>query len=539
MANQELFKAPRFNTPTIDTTNYAGGSAYKMTSEHALAQYAFTGCFNSTFYASAKEQLDQVKKFAYEVDPVRLAKIAVLSRTKGFMKDIPAYLTAVLFLRDKNLWKKVFHRTIDNARMLRTYAQIARSGTAGKVINLSSSAHRRAITTWFNDRHSDVIFRGNVGNSPSLVGVLRQARVKPATREKEALLKYLFNSEFGWTHNQEDRVGGSLGSSFDDLPNLVKEYEQFKVNKDGNLEVPDVDFRQLDSLGLENDHWGAIFRNAKWQFTRMNLNTAQRHGVFNQEGMTDLIANRLRDADQIHRARAFPYQIFTAYLSTINAVPHAISEALQDAVEVALDNVPGLDDLVIMIDVSGSMAHPVTGDRGTATTMVRCIDAAALIASALVRKNKAARVIPFSTDVKPTTLNGRDSIMTNASKLAGLLGGGTNCSAPLALLNKEGFNAKNVLFLSDNESWVDSGNYYNKGNGTKMHEEWQRFKKSNPQAKLMCVDLTPNATSQVKERPDILQVGGFSDNVFEVMASFARGGNSANFWVAELDKVEL
>ena len=33
--------------------------------------------------------------------------------------------------------------------------------------------------------------------------------------------------------------------------------------------------------------------------TRMNLNTFARHGVFDEPGMTDLIANRLCDAREI------------------------------------------------------------------------------------------------------------------------------------------------------------------------------------------------------------------------------------------------
>ncbi len=175
--------------------NHAGGAAYIKSAEGALASLAATGCFNSTFYVSAVDQLKEVKKLSFEVSPLRLAKITVMSRQNGFMKDMPAFLTAILYQRDLDLWKKVFPKVIDNPKMLRTYAQIARSGASGKVINLSSAAHRHMISHWFNVRHSDTIFRGSVGTNPSLVGVLRQARIKPETREKESLLKYLFNGE--------------------------------------------------------------------------------------------------------------------------------------------------------------------------------------------------------------------------------------------------------------------------------------------------------------------------------------------------------
>ena len=51
----------------------------------------------------------------------------------------------------------------------------------------------------------------------------------------------------------------------------------------------------LTALKLGTAEWTAIARRAPWQMTRMNLNTFARHGVFAQPGMTELIADRLRD----------------------------------------------------------------------------------------------------------------------------------------------------------------------------------------------------------------------------------------------------
>ena len=62
---------------------------------------------------------------------------------------------------------------------------------------------------------------------------------------------------------------------------------------------------------------------------------------------------------------------------------------------------------------------------------MRCIDVAALVAAAVLRKNPTAEVLPFEHGVVPVELNPRDSVMTNAAKLASIGGGGTNCSAPV------------------------------------------------------------------------------------------------------------
>ena len=53
--------------------------------------------------------------------------------------------------------------------------------------------------------------------------------------------------------------------------------------------------------------------------------------------------------------------------------------------------------------------------------------------------------------------------------------------------------------------------------------EWQKFKRNNPKAKLVLIDLVPNRNVQVKDDKDVLNVGGFSDNVFEIISNFVKG----------------
>ena len=63
--------------PKPDTRNEAGGPAYAFSPKQALAQYAVTGCLNSTFYASAEMQLAKLLQFAGAVDAEFVAKTAI------------------------------------------------------------------------------------------------------------------------------------------------------------------------------------------------------------------------------------------------------------------------------------------------------------------------------------------------------------------------------------------------------------------------------------------------------------------------------
>ena len=61
--------------------------------------------------------------------------------------------------------------------------------------------------------------------------------------------------------------------------------------------------------------------------------------------------------------------------------------------------------------------------------------------------------------------------------------------------------------------------------------------RSNPAAKLVCIDVQPYGTTQATGRADILNVGGFSDGVFETIARFVSG--ETRDWVDVIKQVEL
>ncbi len=517
MANKTLFKSVVGKlVPAANAVNEAAGPAYALDPRHALAQYAATGCLNTTYYASAEDQLKTVLGLCEKVEAVHIAKTAVYCRERGYMKDMPALLCAVLSVKDAALMRRVFDRVIDDGPMLRNFVQILRSGVIGR--KSLGSAPKKLVLNWLEQRTDEQLFRASVGNDPSLADVIKMVHPKPSGESRQALYGYLIGRE----HNAGQ------------LPAIVKEYEAFKAGSRGRL--PDVPFQMLTALNLGADEWKAIARQAPWQMSRMNLNTFVRHGVFEDRGMPRLIADRLRNPASVKRARVLPYQLLMAYKSADAGVPAVVRDALQDAMEIAIQNVPVIEGKVYVCpDVSGSMQSPATGWRKGSTSAVRCIDVAALVAAAILRKNPGAEVLPFGTAVEHVRLNGRDSVMTNADKLAAINGGGTNCSAPLAFLNAKKAVGDLVVFISDNESWVDAG----AGRGTATMHEWSAFKQRNKSARLVCVDIQPYATTQAQERADILNIGGFSDQVFNLVSAFAKGELSPAHWMDEIDAISL
>jgi 60 kDa SS-A/Ro ribonucleoprotein len=522
MASKALFQSlvGKF-IPPADSLNEEAAPAYSLSPKQAFAQYAVTGCLSTTFYALAGEQLDRLLALCGQADATFVAQVAVFCRHRGFMKDTPAILCAFLSVHTPALLEKVFDRVIDNGKMLRNFVQIIRSGVVGR--KSLGSLPKRLVRCWLDARSDDELFRASVGQSPSLVDIVKLAHPKPGTPQREALFGYLIGRD----------------CKVDVLPALVQQYEAFKTRR--SAEVPDVPFQMLSSLDLDHSAWNEIARRAPWQMTHMNLNTFARHGVFDHAERVQMIADRLWNREAISRARVFPYQLLAAFLSAGPGTPARVREALQDAMEVAIDNVPSIDGKVFVFpDVSGSMRSPVTGFRKGSTSKVRCVDVAALVAAAVLRKNRDAEVLPFESDVVPVRMNPRDSVMTNAEKLASLPCGGTNCSAPLRVLNERQACGDLLIYVSDNESWVDGPAYGRFGGGrTETMNEWAAFKKRNPTARMVCIDIQPYGTTQALERDDILNIGGFSDQVFEVIAAFAKGELGADHWVGRIEAVEL
>jgi 60 kDa SS-A/Ro ribonucleoprotein len=549
MASKSLFNKntpSRKAVPVANTVNVAGGKAYSLTDKHALAQFAVTGTFANQFYTTAEQQLAAVKELLNKVDPIFVAKLAVYARENALMKDMPAALLASLSTSNVELMKKIFDRVVDNGKMLRNFVQLVRSGEFGR--KSFGNAPKKAIQRWIESRKDYALFNDSVGNEPSLADVIKMVHPHPSTAQKAALYGYICGKEV--VPNKKDMkfrkiegTGTEVAQTvnFQDLPEVVQAFENFKNGK--TKETPNVSFQMLTALPLTNENWKDIARKAPFQMLRMNLNTFERHGVLKDDELVSVIAAKLRDAEAIEKAKVFPYQIMAAYSNIEDSIPTKIQNALHDALDIATKNVPSFEGKKVYVfpDVSGSMGNPATGNRGTATSKVRCIDIAALVSATVLRRNDDAVVMPFDDGLHSTSaISGRDSILTNAAKLAAFGGGGTSCELPLIELNKNKAKADILIYVSDNASWYGTGQY--QGKATVAAAEWKELKKRNPNAKMVCINVQSDPTTQISDDNSVMNIGGFSDQIFETILNFVNNkGKNANVeaWVKEIEAVVL
>lgn len=515
MANKGIFASMMARLlPRADTVNAMGAPAYAYGPEAKLAQLAVTGTLNDTFHGAAESQLDDVLAAARAVDPLFVAKAAVYGRRSGAMKDMPALLTAYLTVAAPDLAPRVFARVVDSGRMLRSFVQIMRSGQVGRAS--LGTRPKRLVQNWLERATVRDLMAAATGKDHSLADIVRMVHPRPADAARRAF--------YGWL----------LGRPYDvaALPAEVAGFEAWK--RDRARPLPEVPFEWLTAYELSAQDWATLAGRMGWQALRMNLNTLGRKGAFGVEGVTDLVSARLADRSALKAVRPMPYQLQMALSQSGRAVPQKVRAALEEALEFSVRDVPRVAGRVVVCpDVSGSMASPVTGYRKGASSKVACVDVAALLTAAILRTNSAARVMPFESVVVDLALKAEDRLAVNAARLAAVCGGGTNVSAPLASLNAEGGKVDLVVIVSDNASWVDA----TRGGATMVMREWDRLVKRNPRAKLVCVDIQPHGTTQASGRPEILNVGGFSDAVFDTIARFA--ASETPDWVSMVEKMEV
>jgi 60 kDa SS-A/Ro ribonucleoprotein len=270
--------------------------------------------------------------------------------------------------------------------MLRTIVQIMRSGQAGRTS--LGSRPKRLVREWLDTASIRQLLEAATGTAPSLADIVRMVHPAPTSAGRRAF--------YGWL----------IGKPYDvaALPPEIAGFEAWKADRFQPL--PDVPFEWLTAFPLSAEEWAVLAGRMGWQALRMNLNTLARHGAFQVEGVTQTVAARLTDAEALAAVRPMPYQLLTALHQVGEGVPLAVQAALEQALERSLDTVPVLPGhLVVCPDVSGSMSSPATGYRRGASTAVRCIDIAALVAAALLRTNPRTRVLPFEQDVVKLTLD--------------------------------------------------------------------------------------------------------------------------------------
>jgi len=501
------------HVPAANTRNAAGGRAYSLTDESALARFAAAGCLADSFYVSAETNLDEVRKLVDRCSPEFIAQTAIWSRQFGFMKDMPSYLLAALLRKDAVLAEKVAPKVADNGKIIRNVTQILRSGEKGK--HSVPRTWRRYVRNYLTSKHPKRILSESVGDGGmSLADVIRICHPKPADEAQAALWAHVC----GFPYQPEK------------APQALQEVLKWKES--GRIEdMPQgIEHRLLEGIhAFTATEWTHLIPKMGWHAIRMNLATFARHGVFSNTSTLSLVCDRLRSEEEIVRSRVWPTQILAALSkvdSSMGLAQAKLQDALQDALEISLKSVPWIQgNVMVWVDVSGSMGSPLTGNRGSSSSSMRVTDVAAVFAAAVLKQNPTScRVMGVDTSIHPMDLNPRDSILSLQRKISSYGGGGTYLHEATEWMKKHKVVVDTVLVLSDTESYGHlNGNTWSRG--APLAQSWVEWRnKFSPKAQMVCIDLSGGGYSLLKEKvAGAHHIAGFSDAIFPLVQRILSG----------------
>ncbi|MFD0793471.1 TROVE domain-containing protein [Mucilaginibacter litoreus] len=506
------------------TVNHAGAKAFTLSPGMELYTAVVTWSLNDSFYEKDEKRMDRLRTLIAACNPVFVGKLAVYSRTKMYMRSVPLVLVTELakLHSGDNLVARITDGVIGRAdeitELLACY-ELLNERKGAKKLNRLSKQLQKGLSTAFN-RFDEYQF-GKYNRDGAIK--LRDALFLVHPKAKDDAQQILFNKI---------------------------------VN--GDLQTPytwETELSALGQLNFDSEEAKAIAFRAKWEelidsgklsymALLRNLRNIQEAGV--SYAHFEKVCARLADADEVAKAKQFPFRYLAAYRELINPVVTQVPaqslvkkltalmqgqnkgytgdllDALEKAVQASAANIKGFGyetRVLLACDVSGSMQTPVS-----AKSKILLYDVGLMLAMLLQSCCKNVEVGMFGDKWK-TIIVPRNNILGNVQafyRREGEVGYATNGYLVIKDILQRKVQMDKVFLFTDAQLW--------NSNNTADHIQtlWLRYKAEvSPNAKLYLFDLKGYGQAPLQIlRNDVYLVAGWSDKVFKVLAALENGGSA-------------
>lgn len=497
---------------TKATTNYEGAKAYRMSPEMELYTAVVTASLSNKFYEKQEDTLKRIVELIGKVDPRFVAKLAIYTREKMYLRSIPMVLAVELAKvhRGDSLVKNTVNRVIrraDEITEMLAYYQLSNAREGEKKLNKLSKQVQKGIAASFNKFDEYQFAKYNRPSDVTLKDALFLTHPKASSDEQQALFNKIVNDA---------------------------------------LEVPytwEVELSRLGQATYENDAAKKAAFTAKWEelidsgkLGYMALMRNMRNIL--QADVSSLharkVATRLADPQQVSRSKQLPFRFLAAYreIRQVDSIYTSyFLSSLEKAVKVSAENIKGFDldtRLVLAADVSSSMYSPVS-----AKSKIRCYDIGLMLSMLMRYRSENVITGIFGDRWKVVNLP-QESILANTEKLnkiEGSVGYSTNGHKVIDYLISKSQVVDKVMIFTDLQMWD------NQSVGASLQKSWKKYKKSiAPDAKLYLFDLQGYGKTPLRVNDnDVFLIGGWSDKIFEVLAAIESGSNA----LKEIEKINV
>ncbi|MBI5065926.1 TROVE domain-containing protein [Candidatus Woesearchaeota archaeon] len=488
--------------------NYEGNVAFELSDEDLFMQTLLTNTCSNTFYADKEELVKEsieVHKKMLAKDPKFYAQALVYARTKGFMRLQPVLgLVFLSTITDKSYFRSTFKRVVLTPSDLESFLDLCRSKSVRQGLGRSIKTE---IISYLKEKLTEYYA---IKYKKALKDAVKLSRpnAKAFGDVKKAIVEYIMRGEL-----TEDLKQAKAVEKLKTMNPANDETEIIKLIEEGRLPYEAV----VGAITPTQKIWEALLYQMPIFATLRQINTMARNKVFESEKAVNYVCEKLQHVEE---SKILPFRFYTAINSLDISVPNKVKDAIVDALEKSFVNMPEIKGKTcIAPDVSGSMC----------SGKPRNVDIAGIFSAALMKKTKDCMILPVDTAIHPHTCSTRDSIMSNAEKLAKLGGGGTELDLPIIYLLDNKIKVDNYICITDSEEWYSDKRYFwNTKSSTDrgFYQALRDYKnKINPNLKVFYIRIAPykHSTAPAKE-PNLYNIEGWSNTVLDFISTISNLG---------------
>lgn len=494
--------------------NNAGGYGFEVTPQDRLERFILIGSEEGTYYVN-EQKLTQENAESI-VAYIKTDGVKVVETVKDFVINnrAPKADAGIFVLALATAFGNEETKTAAYAAI----SQVCRTSThlftfLANVQNLRgwSRGLRSGVAKFYTSKTPDQVayqmvkYRNRAGFTHK--DALRLSHPKTVNADLNALFAYAVGK------TTDVGNGNALVTAFElaqkaeqesELVNLIKEFRlTHEMVPNELLNKPAV----LTAL-LENMPLTALIR---------NLNRFSYNGLTSSNNETvKKIISKLTSKENVQKSGIHPLNVVNSTLTYSSGqgtrgdktwVPNQnIVDALSTTYDYALEAlVPTLKNVLVAVDISGSMQHPVNGMQMTASQIAN------VLAITILKSEPNAELVWFDTGLKAPTIGRRTSIDEVLRRSPN--GGGTDCAQAFvhALTTKTKYDA--ILILTDSETWA--GNRH----GLDLLNQYRKSVNQNVKVIEVAMVANPNTTLPVDDK-NVLRVVGFDASVVQVINAY-------------------
>ena len=438
----KLNKTKHPNKPTV--TNPAGGMAFVKDAKLELVSRLLTWFVNDGYYQSTEDGTARMRDIVSSLSDRKFAaKAAIYARQEFGMRSVTHILTCELLRSGvsgedwvRPFVTKVISRVDDMTEILAYWSTLGEKARPKALLRGIGDAFSKFNTYQLGK------YRSAHGKCISLVDVVRLTHPVPTDKNADGLKRLVEGTLRADDTRQAALVKATQGLETKEERDEAKAkvwHDQLKEKKIGYFEM-------IKNLG-------GVLRDA--------------------EDLLDDALAIVRNKELIKKVNVFPFYFISAVTNLRikygdHPRIHEVIGALTDAVDFACSNVPELKNTLVVVDVSGSMEHPVTASgedmrrhAARGTKAISCKMAGALFGAFLVKAGYGDLMV-FASDAGYVKYNPSDSAVTIAEAAYsqdGYRGHGTNFNSIFARA-KRGYDR--IVIFSDMQGWMaDENNFAN------------------------------------------------------------------------------